>query len=76
MKMKVYLIEQDWGEDHIAFYSKELGWLEYFDNDDTYSPFINKSKKDLILSSVNFSTDEQKLRFAKQSMKFTYLGDL
>ena len=73
MKMRVYFIEQTWGDDHIAFYSPETGWMEYFDEYDAYTPFIYKTKKEMISETFN---GKDRLDFVKSNIKFTYLGDL
>jgi len=75
MKIKVYLYEIDCGyvESSLVFASKEFGWMEYYDNYDTHSPLVFKSKKDMIENSYN-GTDKQAI-FEKYG-KLTYLGEL
>lgn len=75
VKVKVYFHDWECGQS-IILYSREFGWMEYFDDYATYSPLTFKSKRDLILNTYNAPTDEEKLEMAKRESKLTYLGEL
>lgn len=75
MKVKVYLHETlNEDNDSLCLYSKEFGWLEYFDKDDAYSPFVYKSKLDMIKNS--YVPEEKALESFYKWGKITYLGEL
>lgn len=75
INIKVYF--HDWGVDHsLVLYSKELGWMEYFDEYDTYSPLVFSSKKEMICNTWNAHTDEERIKQWSQEAGLTYLGDL
>lgn len=74
--MKVYWIDQLWGDGYFAFHSKEFGWFEYYDNYDMYSPLTFKDFKDAMIQTVNQPTKNLKEKFIKENVKKVYLGIL
>jgi len=70
MKVDMYFYETLEGrsiENSIILVSKELGWIEFFD--DGLSPMLHKNKKELIKL---YRTPEQFYKYSK----LTYLGEL
>jgi len=75
MKIKIYLNECVNGDVSIILQSEEFGWMEYYDNDDEFSPLTWKNKAELIYSTFG-NTFSQKLRNFEKWNKLTYIGDL
>lgn len=61
--------------DSICLYHKDIGWLEYLDEDDEDCPCYHKSKKDLIEDVYGHNPEGAKEAFKKYG-KITYLSDL
>lgn len=76
IKVKIYLHEVNNGDMSICLYSKEFGWLEYYDNYDIGSPFVYISKIDMINASYINNPNETKLDAFKRCGKLTYIGEL
>lgn len=60
----------------IVLKSREFGWMEYFDDYDTFYPLVFKSKKDLICNTYNAKTGHAKIKMFNEGSSFIYLGEL